>query len=209
VLVAASRRETSPDETRSMTALRCPRCNQVLPQMRVGVRLTELKARIFDLVRHSGRDGIAGDDLFALVYNGNVPAGKGIRSERDRKTLKSHIGQINELIEDGYRIVCSGRNPTSTYRLQKTNTYDAADDVHQSVLEGFRAIRRRKAAGGPGWPSNNRIIPTHTGELVEVHPNGRLELRRHGRTEWVDLDHVRNYWPDVLSQVEAALAELL
>jgi N6-adenosine-specific RNA methylase IME4 len=30
--------------------------------------------------------------------------------------------------------------------------YDAADDLNKSVIEGFRAIRERKAAGGPGWP---------------------------------------------------------
>lgn len=29
--------------------------------------------------------------------------------------------------------------------------YDAEDDLRKSVEEGFRAIRARKAAGGPGW----------------------------------------------------------
>jgi N6-adenosine-specific RNA methylase IME4 len=29
--------------------------------------------------------------------------------------------------------------------------YDCADDINKSVLEGFRAIRERKAAGGRGW----------------------------------------------------------
>jgi N6-adenosine-specific RNA methylase IME4 len=29
--------------------------------------------------------------------------------------------------------------------------YDAQDDVRKSVEEGFRVIRERKAAGGPGW----------------------------------------------------------
>jgi N6-adenosine-specific RNA methylase IME4 len=29
--------------------------------------------------------------------------------------------------------------------------YDAADDINKSVAEGFRAIRERVAAGGPGW----------------------------------------------------------
>jgi hypothetical protein len=36
-------------------------------------------------------------------------------------------------------------------RAPKRLAYDAADDVQQSVLEGFRAIRARKAAGGSGW----------------------------------------------------------
>jgi hypothetical protein len=29
--------------------------------------------------------------------------------------------------------------------------YDARDDINRSVAEGFRVIRARKAAGGPGW----------------------------------------------------------
>jgi hypothetical protein len=29
--------------------------------------------------------------------------------------------------------------------------YDADDDIRKSVAEGFRTIRERKAAGGPGW----------------------------------------------------------
>jgi hypothetical protein len=140
-----------------MTTHRCPHCHQPLPQIRLGVQLPALKLRIFDLVQRAGRDGIAGDDLFGLVYGDNVPAGKGIRRERNRKTLKSHIGQINELIEDaGYRIVCAGRSPDSAYRLQRveateSSAYDADDDIRKSVLEGFCAIRQRMAAGGKGW----------------------------------------------------------
>jgi hypothetical protein len=33
----------------------------------------------------------------------------------------------------------------------KAQTYDVDDDIRKSVAEGFRAIRARKAAGGPGW----------------------------------------------------------
>jgi hypothetical protein len=29
--------------------------------------------------------------------------------------------------------------------------FDAEDDIRKSVGEGFRAIRERKAKGGPGW----------------------------------------------------------
>jgi hypothetical protein len=105
---------------RIKTGERCPHCDQPLPQTRVGVRLPDLKARIFDLVARAGAAGISGEDLFAIAYNDDAPIGKGIRLQRSRKTLKSHVGQINELIEDsGYRIFCSGRNPTSTYRLAR------------------------------------------------------------------------------------------
>jgi hypothetical protein len=73
--------------------------------MRLGVRLTAFKARLFDLVQRGGIDGISADDLFSLLY----PEGGD-----SRRTLKAHIWQINELIADeGYRI--EGRG--SFYRL--------------------------------------------------------------------------------------------
>jgi hypothetical protein len=34
--------------------------------------------------------------------------------------------------------------------------YDPLVDINKSVMEGFAAIRERKAAGGPGWRE-----PTH------------------------------------------------
>jgi hypothetical protein len=96
--------------------------------------------------------------------------------------------------------------------------YDAEADVRASVLEGFRAIRERKAAGGPGWIAGgdlNRIVTIRRGgqteEWLTIHPNGHIEHTRRdreARDQWVDLEHVKNYWPEVISQVEAALAEL-
>lgn len=85
--------------------MRCDRCGQALPEIRLGVRLTAFKARLFDFVRRSAIDGIHSDDLYSLLY----PEGGG-----SRHTLKAHIWQINELIADeGYRI--EGRG--SFYRL--------------------------------------------------------------------------------------------
>jgi hypothetical protein len=79
-----------------MTGRCCPTCHQVLPETRLGVRLTPLKARIFDAVRRGGRDGIDRADLFELIFGGEP---------HSRETLKAHIFQINELLEDtGYRI---------------------------------------------------------------------------------------------------------
>jgi hypothetical protein len=82
-----------------MTAARhCPYCNSVLPDIRLGVRLTPLKARIFDLVQRGGVDGIDRRDLLDII---NTHREKPIC----HRTLKAHIFQINELIEDsGYRI---------------------------------------------------------------------------------------------------------
>ena len=85
--------------------MRCDRCGQALPEMRLGVRLTPFKARLFDLVKGGGINGIHSDDLYSLLY----PEGGG-----SRHTLKAHVWQINELIADeGYRI--EGRG--SFYRL--------------------------------------------------------------------------------------------
>ena len=87
---------------------RCPYCQQVLPEIRLGVRFPNgVKARLFDLIQRGGVDGIPSHELYAIVFseNGRV---------HTRKTLYAHINQINELIEDtGYRISAYG----GAYRL--------------------------------------------------------------------------------------------
>jgi hypothetical protein len=86
-----------------MTGELCPRCQRPCPEIRFGVPLTPLKARIFDAVRRAGPDGIAGD---AIIRELGLPV--------CRTTLKSHVWQINDrLAESGYRIVGRGG-----YRLQ-------------------------------------------------------------------------------------------
>ena len=120
--------------------LKCHHCGQALPEMRLGVRLTPFKARLFDLVRRSGINGIHSDDLYSLLY----PDGDG-----SRHTLKAHIWQINELIADeGYRI--EGRG--SFYRLVKmrkramsrslTSSMGATSDHASSSACGSKSERR-------------------------------------------------------------------
>ena len=83
----------------------CPYCQQPLPDIRLGVRLTPLKAHIFDLVQRSGDDGIDRHDLFDIVY-GDGDAHDRANKTKSFLTLKAHINQINELIEDqGYKII--------------------------------------------------------------------------------------------------------
>jgi hypothetical protein len=83
----------------------CHYCGQALPETRLGVRLTPLKARIFDLIQRGGDDGITSADLFNIVFSDGG---------HSRETLKAHVYQINELIEnEGYRITNGG----SVYRL--------------------------------------------------------------------------------------------
>jgi len=69
---------------------RCPHCGQPSVIYRVGRRLTPLKARIFDAVKRAGKGGIDADDLFGLIFT----------EQHSRHTLKSHIWQINDLLED-------------------------------------------------------------------------------------------------------------
>jgi hypothetical protein len=73
----------------------CPACGAVRPEIRLGVRLPPLKARLFDLVKRAGTGGISTADL-RLAFDDN---------RRSSVTIKSHIWQTNELLEDaGYRI---------------------------------------------------------------------------------------------------------
>jgi len=88
----------------------CKTCGQTLPEMRAGVRLTPLKARLFDAVQRSGGAGIPTESLLARVYDGH-----GVKPAR-WESIKSHVHQINELLEDaGLRIASSrGRHPCWT-----------------------------------------------------------------------------------------------
>lgn len=45
----------------------CHYCGHPLPETRLGVRLTPLKARIYDIVQRAGIDGISAQDLWDIV----------------------------------------------------------------------------------------------------------------------------------------------
>jgi hypothetical protein len=80
--------------------------------------MTPLKDRIFQLIRRAGVDGIEGDLLFAIVYDGRLPRYRGGHAGRDetrqRDSLKANICQLNKQIAaDGLRIAGRG----GTYRL--------------------------------------------------------------------------------------------
>ncbi len=93
-------------------------------------RMSPLKERILNAVRRAGVDGIAGDDLFSIVYDGALPryrgghAGRG--ESRQRAALKSNVHQLNQQIAGtGYRIVgerCAG----GRYRLVRTTNATTA-----------------------------------------------------------------------------------
>jgi hypothetical protein len=78
-----------------MTNRLCPSCGQSIPEFRCGVRLTPLKTRLFDLVKHAGPDGIATEDARDILGM-SVPC------------FKSHVWQINDLLADeGWRLSAS------------------------------------------------------------------------------------------------------
>jgi len=72
----------------------CERCGRPL---RLGVALSPLKARLFDVIERAGPEGISGDDLFAIVF--------AERRASRMSGLKSHVWQINVAVAaTGYRI---------------------------------------------------------------------------------------------------------
>lgn len=77
----------------------CYFCGQLLKQKRMGVELPPLKARIFDVVRKSGIDGILSADLMEACPIKSSP-------ERRLQTLNVHINQINaKLAKTGWTII--------------------------------------------------------------------------------------------------------
>jgi DNA-binding winged helix-turn-helix (wHTH) protein len=88
----------------------CAHCGQELPEIRAGVRLPALKARIFDAVARAGRDGIDGNDLFDLFLKD-----RGVQ----RNVLKVHIYQINEFLVDTNCTIATVKGRYPAYRLRK------------------------------------------------------------------------------------------
>ncbi len=105
---------------------KCTTCGQVLPEIRLGARLTELKAMIFDAIRKAGVEGI---QTLNLLERANLAG-------LSRQSLKSHVHQINELIEEsGFRIYGRGRG-------KQNRTNRSVGDVGTWRLEKTRAQQR-------------------------------------------------------------------
>lgn len=82
----------------------CPHCGQRLPLRRLGVRLPPVKAHIVELIQH----GVSCNTIAQRL--GKSP-----------NTIKTHIWQINELLEDtGVRIVGGSGRDSTTYRITRT-----------------------------------------------------------------------------------------
>ena len=70
-----------------MTKL-CSHCHQPLPELRAGVRLSPLKAHIFDVVKRADSNGITIEDINAICFDGRTSA----------VNVRNHIHQINDAL---------------------------------------------------------------------------------------------------------------
>lgn len=96
----------------------CPHCHRPYTTERASVPLPPLKAAIFDAIKAAGEIGISSQDLIGSVYE----------TPRSLVTIKSHIHQLNDLLDGtGLRIVSerqgrggSGRWAPALWRLTRT-----------------------------------------------------------------------------------------
>lgn len=65
------------------------------------MKLTPLKARIFDIVKRAGDGGIDRRELFAIVFGDDDAHAR----RHSFRTLKAHLWQLGQQLEDaGFRI---------------------------------------------------------------------------------------------------------
>jgi hypothetical protein len=92
---------------------RCPHCGQAMPQMRMGVRMFPQTARVFDIIKAAGREGISGEALFERAYAGV--------KKPSYSCIKGHVDHARaSLAGTDYEIRCdrNGRHK-GVYRLVK------------------------------------------------------------------------------------------
>lgn len=77
----------------------CPTCHRPYTEERLGIRLTPIKARLFDSIKATGDIGVTVQELFNDHYQH--------RHEKVQPSvIKSHINQLNDmLVETRYQIV--------------------------------------------------------------------------------------------------------
>jgi hypothetical protein len=83
-----------------MTAA-CPHCHQPYAAERLGVRVTPLKARIIDAIKAAGDVGISSEVLHLQLYFDRNPASV--------RTIKAHVWQINDQLEQTHWVIESDR----------------------------------------------------------------------------------------------------
>jgi hypothetical protein len=100
-------------------------------------------------VERAGANGVTLERLEQLLENHREI--RRLDPPKDpRLVVRVTINQINRtLLAAGKPRIANASGGDRRYRMERP--YDAADDITKSVAEGFRAVRARMAAGGPGW----------------------------------------------------------
>ena len=84
----------------------CACCGQPLPEVRGGIRLSPLKAQIFNIIRRAGVDGVTIETINALCFEGRSTA----------VNVRTHVVQINDAFA-GSELQIFGGNPRGYYRI--------------------------------------------------------------------------------------------
>jgi hypothetical protein len=84
----------------------CPHCQRPLPELRAGVRLSPLKAHIFDVIKRAGPDDVMFEDINAICFDGRSTA----------VNARTHVYQINAALA-GTDLQIDGNNPRGFYRI--------------------------------------------------------------------------------------------
>jgi hypothetical protein len=87
---------------------RCPHCGAALSDVREGVKLTPIKAHVFDLIK--ARPGITRAEIAGAVYLQITPAATA--------SIGSHVKQLRELFRDHPRVSVLGMSGHG-YRIVK------------------------------------------------------------------------------------------
>jgi hypothetical protein len=107
------------------------------PETRMGIRLTTLKARIFDVIHRAGVDGISRADINAIVFDGQASP----------NTIKAHIWQVNDRLAETDAEIRSvgGRGPVhGYYQLQKGGSTWASQNKCCSRKWSVRSVGARE-----------------------------------------------------------------
>jgi hypothetical protein len=78
----------------------CSHCHQPLPEVRAGVRLSPLKAHIFDVIKRADSNGITIEEINGICFDGRT---NGVN-------IRNHVAQINDALA-GTDVEIRGRTP--------------------------------------------------------------------------------------------------
>lgn len=97
----------------------CPHCHQPYRAERVGVRMTVLKARIYDAIKAPGEVGASNREVAAAIgYT------------RHSSIVGKHVRQINDMLEGTeWRIVSDGRGPNARWHIRRGSAHESWSEM--------------------------------------------------------------------------------